>query len=379
VGKYQVKRLSATAVDVYYQCLQKYFYKYFSKEKPLADTLALRFGNAVHASLEILCNKLLTGVILTEDLCEEVVHDFMYQASKRQIDNPALISEGVQFIRDRMHKHNPNHKIMGVEFNFGNHKVTTANGTPLNGKIDLILEESPIVGIVVDYKTSKKAKSPEEANTDIQLSMYDYVMSLLFPQYEKVWLVFDYLRIGTVISDRAGVDRKTFETQMDTVYETMGKLKDDDIVPNINVFCPWCDYRHLCKGYNDLLESEIGAKPIESIVNDVDFAAEWKKVKDAERIVRYRIKELKEWADIKAGTDGKVLFDNKVSWTPSNKTSLDPAFLLPYIPSADLVRLVTFKKDETEAYIDQERPDLKPLYDQAVMSIASGSRLYTKK
>lgn len=376
-----MNRLSATSIDTFYQCLLKYWFRYFSGEKPLEDSLALRFGTAVHAALEVLGKRLQKGEPLTEQLLEACVQDFISYAAKYRISESDTITEGIKFIRARMTRHNPAYRILDVELNFSKKQIFTPNGTPLGGKLDLVLEADPYTAIIIDYKTSKRAKTEVEAKTDIQLSMYDYMFTRSFPQYEKVWLIFDYLRQGVVITDRDEYSRIEFEKQLDAIWHAMGELKREDMLPTINVFCPWCDFRHLCSEYQTAISAEVQTKPIQNIANTEEFTSEWRLAKALEKIADNRLDELKQWAHAKVQEEGTTAFKGKgtqVSWTQSSRTTIDPALLIPHIPTADLVRLVSFKKGELESYIENERPDLKVFLEQAYQLTPGAPRISTK-
>lgn len=377
------KSLSASGIETYLQCLLKFWYRYHTKEKELGDTTALRFGTTVHAALEALAKKMLTGAPLDAALCESVSkNELVAAAAAQRISDPAMIKEAQAMVMARMTRHNPTYPIVAAEFSFFKKGITTNRGVPLNGIIDLIQEMAPQVCLIVDYKTSRIAKTPEEAKTDVQLSMYDLLMSKVFPQYQKTWLVLDFLRSEAVISDRNIEERIAFENWLDQLWITMGDQKEKDVVATINKYCPWCGYKHLCHAFKGVLDNDVKLTPVESLTSSAEFTEEWKKAKALEKIAKARVAELKTWANNTVEMEGIFKFEDDestVSWNQSSRTSYDISMLIPHIPIQDLTRLASFKNEAIVTYVNNERPDLKPLLDKAARTTPTGARMTTKK
>ena len=376
------RSLSPTCLDTYHQCLLKFWFRYHTKEQDLGDTEAMRFGSAVHGALEYLGRRLQFGEVLTAQLCEEAAIKFVEYAARQRISNPDLIKEGQDLVRARLYRHNPNYPVKATELNFYQLKVTTDRGVPLNGIIDLVQEISPNTALIVDYKTSRKAKTLNEARIDTQLSMYDYMFSKTNPQYQQIWLALDFLRSEAVITERSLDERKNFEHQLNSIWIAMGDLSEKDVTPTINQYCPWCGYKHLCTAYKQVLDSDIKFTPVQSMTSEAEFTTEWKKIKAVEKIAKNRIAELKAWADSRVALDNRFKFeddDSIVSWNQTSRTVYDASRVIPFIPPEDLHRLVSIKNDALETYIGVERPDLRAAIGSAALSTPGNARLTTRK
>ena len=298
-------------------------------------------------------------------------------AAQEQIDNAELIKEGQQFIRGRLYKHNPNYRVISTELSFFKMKMTTAKGTPLNGVIDLLLEMDPTTAIVLDYKTSRKADTVAEAKVDVQLSMYDLLISKVYPQYKHIWLALDFLRSETVISDRTLEERQNFEIWLDALWHKMGQMTGADVKANVNEYCPWCQYRKVCKEYEALFKEPLTLKPTMAITDGAEFAEEWKLAKTLEKAAKGRIEELKSWADKKVAMDGTCQFEDDktiVSWGQGSRKFYDPNALAQHIPASDLPRLVNFKNKDLEDY-SHTRPDLRPVIERAARTSPGAPRI----
>jgi len=362
-------KLSPSCIDCFSQCLLKFWYRYHTKEKPVMDNIALRFGSAVHSAMEQLAGRLLRGDSFSAELCEEVAQDFIKLAAKYRISDNALIQEGQDMIRSRFYKHNPNYKIIATELNYSRMKLFTTKGTPLNGIIDLVLEADPNTAIILDYKTSRVAKTIDQCKSDVQLSMYDLMFSKSHPHYVHTWLALDFLRSDVIITDRTLDERQRFELWLDSLWEELGDLHEKDVEPTLNEYCAWCDYKHLCHEYQGVLNhGGIKVTPATALKDDSEFTTEWKKAKALEKMAKSRVDELKEWANARVHMEGLSKFENDesvVSWTQGNRTFYDVQSLVPHIPPQDLARLVSIKNAAIEAYVLHERPDLKSLLDKA--------------
>jgi RecB family exonuclease len=367
----RLKRLSASSIQTYYQCLQKYFFNYFSKEKAIENKEALNFGLAVHAALEFIGKALMTGVPLDQHLILAAIEEFDKEAARYQINKQELIVDGKQFIQDRLYRHNAAYPVIAVELNMGDLNCHTRKGVPLNGLIDLILQTDQTSLLVVDYKTSRKAKTPLEIKDDVQLSMYDYMVSQVYPQFNKIWLALEYVRTNLVMTDRTNYEREGFEKRIDGLWEAMGDLTMKDIKPTINIFCPWCGYKHLCQAHKELLEAKVEVKPAAMITSEEELVGEWERLKTLEKLLESRKTELKGWINNKVDDTNRSSFFNDnttLNWTQGSKTTYEPRVIGPHIPIEDLVNLVYFNKKALEHYIYSKRQDLKPLLEQSSVS-----------
>jgi hypothetical protein len=376
------KSLSPTAIDTFLSCPLKFWFRYFTKEIDLGDTTAMRFGSAVHRALEELGKRLMMGAPLTAELCDEVAGRFPTYAAAQKIGDPEMIKEGQDLVKARLYRHNPNYKVIATELSFLKHHLTTDKGVPLNGIIDLVQEMSPESVVVVDYKTSRRAKTLQEAKTDIQLSMYDLMFSKLYPKYQKIWLALDFVRSEPVITDRLIDERQTFEQWVNGLWEALGDLKEKDIKATINQYCPWCGFKHKCHSYKEVLEAKIAITPLQSLSSNSEFTEEWRRAKAIEKISKERIAELKKWADARVEMEGIFQFaddESVISWTQSSRTFYDVASIIPHIPAEDLPRLVTISNQAIENYVNTERPDLKPVIGAAARQNPSGARMTTRK
>lgn len=275
--------LSASSVKTYLQCHLKYHYQYEDKKPRPAKTDALAFGIAVHEALEeayrLVC---LDGRPLNAALYSEVLGKFTQSAVRQGLTDQAAYQEGRELLLSRLDNMNEHEKVLGLEWQF---ELKTAAGTPFLGGIDRLIELDATTAVVIDYKTSRQALSQEEADVDIQLSMYDLAVSTKYPQYTTIICALDYLRLGEVISHRTVEQRRLFTEFIDAVYTDICSRTTEDVHPSLNFFCPWCDFRGFCPEYKQLLEDPALLLPPVGEFSGAELIAAWDKASTAKKIV----------------------------------------------------------------------------------------------
>ena len=200
--------LSASSVKTYLQCLLKYYYHYEDKKPREGKSGPLAFGIAIHRALEYLHGAVSqTGESPGPKLYDEVLKLFMQEATANGLDDASIYQEGRDMLISRLDGIDPQEKILGLELEF---HLKTPAGTPYTGSIDKLIELDEETVVIVDYKTSRMALSQGEADTDIQMSMYDLAVSELFPQYKTIICAFDYLRLSEVVTHRTPEQRQVF-------------------------------------------------------------------------------------------------------------------------------------------------------------------------
>lgn len=109
---------------------------------------------------------------------------------------------------------------------------------------------------IVDYKTSRIALTRQEANDDIQLSMYALVAKYLYPEYENVVLKLHYVRLGEkVYSKRTDEELEIFKKWLIHMYY---QIKNDNSPKiTLNKYCGWCEARHNCVAYQELVNTDL--------------------------------------------------------------------------------------------------------------------------
>jgi hypothetical protein len=283
--------LSASSIKTYLQCLQKYYYRYIDKKPRPGKTDPLAFGIAMHEALEVLHAEVAeTGESPGPELYEKVLNAFMTSATWNGLSDMNTYQEGRDLLLSRLDVVDPDEDVLGLELVF---KLKTPKGTPYTGAIDKLVALDDETLVVVDYKTSRTALSQDEANTDIQFSMYDLAASELFPEYKTIVCVFDYLRLPEVVTHRTPEQRRMFVDFLDAIYAEAKRIRKDDVKPSLNAFCPWCEFKSFCPGYVKALSDPDLLLPPLGEMSDNDLVKAWVDLGSTKRIVDCHQRELK--------------------------------------------------------------------------------------
>lgn len=284
--------LSASRLKKYLQCSEAYHQAYENKVR--GDAVHLRFGTMVHSVFErwFQEDKDILEIYEEEWKLHDVVDHEYYKDGLEMVSN---------FVEDT--DRNDYNITMGLEqvfaINIQDNIVLDTKEYYVNARNFLKkLEEDDkpyIFGFIdridyrtlenildiVDYKTSRVALSQDEADEDIQLSMYALVARYLFPEYDTVRLQLHYVRL------RSKVNTYRTEEQLDEFRNwliSMFYIIKNDVSPKptINKYCGWCDSRHGCVAYQELLHNE----PKDLDVQALEFEQLDKELEEANTFIK---------------------------------------------------------------------------------------------
>lgn len=386
------KAVSATYMSSFTQCLQKFYFKYHTDKSPVMSGEARAFGSAVHEALEEMYTRLSAGTRLpTEEDYEAVYKSFLESALSNQLSDQSLYEEGRVMLKSRLDTYDPQEKIVGLELKFGwpnstpKIDVFTPGGTPLMGAIDKLCELDEDTIVITDYKTSRTALTDSEAAVDGQLSLYDLVISILYPQYKNRILVLDYLRLGPVITHRTNEQREWFSKKLDILYDQIDKLTEDDIKPRLNEFCGWCDFKNHCPAYYKVInDPDLLVKPLETY-KDTDFVEEWVRINHTRRMVENYKNELAMHASSLLRDTGnkEIIGEGKTLYkVQSSRVYYDSGTVLDVLPKKDAAKVLSVNKSAVDKYLVDHPEFSDAIAKTAKVSFASSflkSRTNKKK
>ena len=358
--------LSATRVNMWLQCGFKYKCSYHS-DLPRMDSIFFKFGKAVHSALEF-AGKMYKFEPFTKEEYHLIADKFLEEAAKERIDDIELLKEGKDIVLNKAQDFKFGRKMVTLEKFF---RTKTEDGVPLIGAMDKIVEVDDNTIGVVDYKTSKFAMSGAELRSDVQLSMYDLVAHIMYPQYTKRVLVMDYLRSKPVFSYRTDQEREEFTKFLSQIYQSILDTDEEDLKPSLNKFCSNCDYRSYCPAYSQVLDGLEKKYVSAELLNDGELITEWEDVKNKKKVLEERERELKMVVSDRIRTSGENLRgDGKMLIVRQNsRVMYDRDMVFKNIPSADWRKVTTVHKKGLEDYLRNERPDLsKKIRDTATYS-----------
>ena len=376
-------KLSATRINTFLSCKQKYWFSYIEHLPKVANP-AFKLGTACHEALEF------AGIIWKEKGkfskidTKKIMEKYDAISIREGITEMTIHKEGKDLVRKRLNNFIAGKKVIDLEFKFGFGKetkaVTTDDGIPLIGAIDKIEEIDQDTLLIVDYKTSKTAPTTDQIKGDLQLSIYDLVAHKIWPQYKRIILSLDFLKSDILYTYRTEEERKEFSDYLTQVYNQMINLKEENVKANLNIFCPWCDFKEYCPTYQKACKkSKYEFLPIMKYTDD-QLVSEWSTVKSTKKILEIRERELGQVIMEKIKRDSKNLaYDaGEVYIRQSSRTSYDVDTILKVIPVKELDKVVSINKNRIEKYMDNN-PAVKATISETAITNYSSPFLALKK
>jgi CRISPR/Cas system-associated exonuclease Cas4 (RecB family) len=375
-------KISATRINTFLQCKQKYWFNYM-KHLPKVSNPVFRLGLACHEALE-LAGKIWMekGEFSAEDK-KNILKRYEEVAIKEGIEEMSIHLEGKDLVKKRINDFDMGKKIIGLEIEFGmndTNMIVTEHGVPLVGAIDKAIEVDEDTLLIVDYKTSKTAPTPDQLKTDKQLSIYDLVGSMLFPQYSRIIVSLDMLKHDMIYSYRTKEEREEFSLYLKEVYDQMCALKESEAKPALTTFCGWCDFRDYCECFKDACTKfDFAFKDISALDNEQVFN-EWQYVRDLQKTIGEREKELASvlMDKVKYGGDNLRVGNQELYLRQMSRKSFDFGMVSKVVPKEHLLEMVDLNQKAVVNYMDRN-PALRDRIANACSNSFTNPFLATKK
>ena len=182
--------ISYSQIFTYLHCSLKYRFQYVEARPPERISVALPFGTAIHAALELFYRthmekRKIAGLEMLEQIFEDTFTTALLRSEvpvihKEDETKDTLIETGKAMLRAFSKTVNlKNTEVIGVEAPLTG-RLYTDQGQPTDfnviGVIDaLIRDEYGIVAI--DHKTAARAKQQADVDEDLQFSAYAYLLA----------------------------------------------------------------------------------------------------------------------------------------------------------------------------------------------------------
>lgn len=374
------RKNSASSLKTLNQCTFKYFQRYGNHAVSLEGTenTHLPFGRAVHAGLEEIyrlhMERFGTEYTFSEDDRKHFYNVYVHEASEGGITNMALLKEGWDLLTAYLDSFDYSERAIAIEEKVD---LTLDNGVRVFGYIDKVIELDDDTIAIVDYKTSRTALTQDEADIDIQLSLYDLVATILWPQYSNIIVVLDYVRLGeTVMSYRSAEARSLFSDWLKEQDLKISKLDEKSARPNLNQFCGWCGYRQQCPAFRsaatcfDAESYMIGDDDTDEIIS------KWTSLKRIKSVVAAAERDLKMQLDERLSREETGELSGKSSRiyrSQSTRVSYDVVDIKGLLPPEDLYKVCTVNKRALDKYV-ADKPSLAgPVKEKAHVSYTAAS------
>ena len=262
--------LSYSQLSSYLLCSQKYRYRYVEKRPRERVSASLFLGTALHTAIErfYLSVKDKRQIEPLDVLEEIVAHSLAIDCDlaeapikfKREApDRQSLISLGKSLIRTFYENvDQTGFQIVGVEMPVAA-ELFDENGEPtdfkLVGVIDLLLRDNQGELVIVDNKTSVKAKSQTDVDADLQFSSYSYLLAATGMAFARADIkcrmdVLRKLKVPTFEqyhTVRTPDMRRRFSKIASTVLQA---ISSNVFLPNQSWLCSDCEFSRACRRWH---------------------------------------------------------------------------------------------------------------------------------
>lgn len=337
--------MSATRMSMYLSCKWKYYCNYIL-HLPKKSNVSFKLGIAVHEALAE------AGMVWKRNqkfAKEDIVRiKDMYNtvAAKEGLADTNIYHEGMQMVLSRVNNF-ANGEILTIEDRF---RVSTDEGVMLIGAMDKVEALSEDTVLVVDYKTSKYFETSAELKSDIQLSVYDVVASIKYPEYKRIILSLDYLRGDQVFTYRTSEERRGFLDYMLAIYKEMLKLEKEDCTPMLNDMCNWCDFTDNCTAYQEALAGRSLLKKNPEEYDNEELVKDYLEVKSKKRIIDNRERQLKQYIleKIKTGEKDLIGQGKQLYIRQNSSVAYDVRSVYDALPLDDFLEVVRVSKKSVD-------------------------------
>lgn len=377
-------KLSATRINSFLSCKQKYYFQYV-KKLPRLSKPAFKLGLACHESLELAGKIWMEKGKFSKADKEKIFALYNEISIKEGIEEMDVHALGKDLVESRLKSFSLGNKIISLEEKFGfwsgkNADFKTKLGVPVMGAMDKVVELDNDSLIVVDYKTSKTVPTPDQLKDDLQLSLYDLVASIMWPHYERVILCLDMLKHDPIYTYRTPEQRKEFDKYLLEVYNQMVAFKEKDAKPSLQVLCPWCDYKDVCEPYNELAsKKEYNFLPLAQLSDD-ELVKEYDSINVTNKILEMRKRELsmmimEKIKDSEENLKGK---EKQLYVRQNSRSNYDVKAVHKAIPEKDFVDLVSLNKKAVDEYCSKN-PQFKKKIEESSTTNYTSPFLVSKK
>ena len=260
----KIPYISASRLKVAKDCPLQYQMKY---DSPSDNAVALRWadshrdnlqyarlGNNIHNALEEWRRPNPDTGRTRRPILSKLIDLYDSETAKNEVDF-AVYQDGLTMIERWFNERgSAKVKVHSVEYAFGSHAApyVMANGTPVFGFIDLIVEHPDGTIELVDYKSQRSLISQAEADSNIQAGIYLAVARELWPN-RPLRFTFDLLRYGKVTTIWSDKQIANFTKWLKGQYEWIQSIESPKAT--IGAGCNWCSFKDLCPKAQDLIQN----------------------------------------------------------------------------------------------------------------------------
>jgi putative RecB family exonuclease len=336
-----VPEYSISQLHQFEECALHYKLVYVDKIKRYEEGVEAFLGQRFHEAMERLYRERAFRVVPLEELLDYYEKawadnwkpEVKINKKERTADDYRLL--GRRFIEDYYRRHHPfdEGRILGLE-KYIRFPLDDARRYKCKGIIDRLMLAPDGAFEIHDYKTSSGLPAQAEVDADEQLALYQVGVQALWPEAERVRLVWHYVAFDMEMrSARTPAALEKLKADLAGLIDRIEAERE--FPPHESALCGWCPYWDLCPVKKHLVKVEALPKDKwqdEPGVVIVDaYAEKWRKKKDLEaetKAVEAEIEGIREaaiafaareGATVIAGTEARLRVTGKDKLVPPAK------------------------------------------------------------
>lgn len=304
-----MSRFSHSRIESFETCPKKYEFCYLLKVPRGADGIEAFMGSRAHEALEWLYSEVRACRVPTADEVADAYHsawdaawtdDVRITRKGRTADDYRAIGE--KAVRDYHARYAPfdADTTVGLEARISlglddDHEIT--------GFVDRIAKVRDGVWEIHDYKTSNSLMTQQKADADRQLALYELALREMYPEIERVDLVWHYLVFDTEV--RSTRTPEQLEALRTDVLDKIRRIEAQSSYPaRTSNLCDWCEYKPICPAWRHLFEQEALPEAERTLEEGSVLVDEYLRVSDQIAVLKARQDELKAGIAERAAMDG---------------------------------------------------------------------------
>lgn len=240
-------QLSASAIDTYRSCPQKYLFTrvWGIREGPRAAT---SFGSIMHTTIKYFMGELRKGNQLPyEEVADIFLREWTTAGFEDDYQQEEYKKDGLEQLRVfHAHMLGALPEVRDLEKFF---ELVVDQDTVITGRMDQVNTIRGQQVEIVDYKTGRP-KNDAFAKKDLQLSIYAMAAREVL-ELDPVRLTFYYLQSNQSLTTAR--DEKQLKEAIDIIQEAAEDIRAGVFEAKPSYFCKYCGYRAICPAHEQLV------------------------------------------------------------------------------------------------------------------------------
>lgn len=291
---------SHSRLTCFEQCPLKFKFAYIDKlETEIEETVEAFLGSRVHETLEKLYKDLKFQKLNSS---RELLDFFNSEWKKNWNDAIVIVRDeydeenyrkmGEKFITDYYERYKPfNHtRTIALE----TERTIDLNDTyHIHIRIDRLAMSSDTTYEIHDYKTSNNLPTQEKLDSDRQLAIYAYGIKKMYPDAEKVRLIWHYLAFDKEMSSERTPDQ--LENLRKEIIKLIERIEAEKEFPaRVSSLCDWCEFQKQCPEWRHKFKTEELEPNVYLKEGGVQLVNEFTQAKEESDKLNEKLEKIKE-------------------------------------------------------------------------------------